>query len=120
MRSLRRVRTAAPIAVRGTLLAVAAVIVTAAPARALERDAGDAPGAGLTVLETLLLYLVVPCALFLVIAALVVGASAARSSRARASADTAQPVWFGGPEEAERALESASPTRSAGGASGRW
>ncbi|MBA3618946.1 MAG: hypothetical protein H0W56_05005 [Acidothermales bacterium] len=120
MRPPRPLRTAAPAAVRSVFLAVVAVMVTAAPAHALARDAGDAPGEGLTVFETLLLYVVVPGALFLGIAALVVGASAAWSSRARAPADTARPVWFGGPEEAERALESASPTRSAGGTSGRW
>ena len=120
MRPPRPPRNALAPAVRGAFFAVVAVMVTAAPAHALTRDAGDAPGAGLTVFETLLLYVVVPCALFLGIAALVVGASAARSSRARAQADTARPVWFGGPEEAERALESATPTRSAGGTSGRW
>ncbi len=120
MRPPRPPRNALVPVVRGAFLAVVAVMVTAVPAHALARDAGDAPGAGLTVLETLLLYIVVPCALFLGIAALVVGASAARSSRVRAQSDTVRPVWFGGPEEAERALESASPTRSAGGTSGRW
>jgi hypothetical protein len=51
---------------------VALMMLLSSPAFALTRDDGDDPGPGLSVIETLGLYVVAPVALFLVIAALVV------------------------------------------------
>ncbi|GHH92618.1 hypothetical protein GCM10017779_30750 [Streptomyces capillispiralis] len=47
------------------------MLLMSSPALALTRDDGDDPGTGLSVVETLGLYVVAPIALFAVIAALV-------------------------------------------------
>lgn len=47
------------------------MLLMSSPALALTPDDGDDPGAGLSVIETLGLYVVAPIALFLVIAGLV-------------------------------------------------
>lgn len=48
------------------------MLLMSSPALALPRDDGDDPGKGLTVIETLGLYVVAPIVLFLVIAGLVI------------------------------------------------
>ncbi|GAA1230027.1 hypothetical protein GCM10009646_17700 [Streptomyces aureus] len=48
------------------------MLLMSSPALALTRDDGDDPGKGLTVIETLGLYVVAPIVLFLVIAGLVI------------------------------------------------
>jgi hypothetical protein len=48
------------------------MLLMTSPALALARDDGDDPGKGLTVIETLGLYVVAPIVLFLVIAGLVI------------------------------------------------
>jgi hypothetical protein len=57
----------------GTLTAGTAALTAllTSPAFALVRDDGDDPGPGLSIMETLGLYVVAPVALFLIIAALV-------------------------------------------------
>ncbi|MEZ3181457.1 hypothetical protein KYY02_23020 [Streptomyces pimonensis] len=47
------------------------MLLMSSPALALTRDDGDDPGPGLSVIETLGLYVVAPIALFVIIAALV-------------------------------------------------
>ncbi|MBD0418352.1 hypothetical protein AB0L35_00520 [Streptomyces sp. NPDC052309] len=47
------------------------MLLMSSPALALTRDDGDDPGTGLSVIETLGLYVLAPIALFVVIAALV-------------------------------------------------
>ncbi|SCF84177.1 hypothetical protein GA0115254_118870 [Streptomyces sp. Ncost-T10-10d] len=47
------------------------MLLMSSPALALTRDAGDDPGPGLSVMETIGLYVVAPIALFVVIAGLV-------------------------------------------------
>ncbi|MER7173947.1 hypothetical protein [Streptomyces mesophilus] len=47
------------------------MLLMSSPALALTRDDGDDPGSGLSVVETLGLFVVAPVALFLVIAGLV-------------------------------------------------
>ncbi|MFE9773105.1 hypothetical protein ACFYOV_15785 [Streptomyces sp. NPDC005931] len=47
------------------------MLLMTSPALALNRDDGDDPGTGLSVIETLGLYVVAPIALFVVIAGLV-------------------------------------------------
>ncbi|EST35563.1 hypothetical protein N566_17635 [Streptomycetaceae bacterium MP113-05] len=57
----------------GTLTAGTAALTAllTSPALAVVRDDGDDPGPGLSIVETLGLYVVAPVALFLVIAALI-------------------------------------------------
>lgn len=56
----------------GTVAAgVPLMMLLSSPAFALTRDDGDDPGPGLSVLQTLGLYVAIPIALFLVIAGLV-------------------------------------------------
>ena len=57
----------------GTITAgTALMLLMSSPAFALTRDDGDDPGPGLSVIETLGLYVAAPLVLFLVIAGLVV------------------------------------------------
>ncbi|GGU56286.1 hypothetical protein GCM10010211_21420 [Streptomyces albospinus] len=57
----------------GTVTAgTALLLLMSSPAFALTRDDGDDPGPGLSVIETLGLYVVLPVVLFLVIAGLVI------------------------------------------------
>lgn len=48
------------------------MLLMSSPALALSRDDGDDPGSGLSVIETISLYVLAPLALFVVIAGLVV------------------------------------------------
>lgn len=62
-------------ALRAGLLTAGTAGLTAllmSPAFAVTRDDGDQPGQGISVMETLGLYVLAPIALFLVIAALVI------------------------------------------------
>nr|WP_308439230.1 hypothetical protein [Streptomyces sulfonofaciens] len=64
----------APYALRAGSLAAATTLMTlllTSPALALTRDDGDDPGHGLSVAETLGLYVFTPLAIFLIIAGLV-------------------------------------------------
>ncbi|MEW1658129.1 MULTISPECIES: hypothetical protein [unclassified Streptomyces] len=57
----------------GTITAgTALMLLMSSPAFALTRDDGDDPGPGLSVIETLGLYVVTPLVLFLIIAGLVI------------------------------------------------
>ncbi|MCL7365937.1 MULTISPECIES: hypothetical protein [Streptomyces] len=47
------------------------MLLMSSPALALTRDAGDDPGTGLSVVETLGLYVLAPIALFVIVAGLV-------------------------------------------------
>jgi hypothetical protein len=108
----------------GTVLALVASWVIASPALAAVPDDGDEPGEGLTALETILIYGVVPAALIALIALLVLAPSIARGPRYRPGVGWfASPVWFGGPANPDVALARArsTPVRSeGGGASARW
>ncbi|MDT0306431.1 hypothetical protein RM780_05575 [Streptomyces sp. DSM 44917] len=68
-RSLRR--SAAATAVTTTVGAALLTLLSAPAAQALQRDDGDDPGTGLSVAETLGLFVVAPLLLFAVIAGLV-------------------------------------------------
>ena len=96
----------------------------ASPALAAVPDDGDDPGAGLSALETILIYVGVPTALFLLIALLVMAPSIARGPRYRPGLGWfAAPVWFGGPANPDLALARASghpAPEERGGASARW
>jgi hypothetical protein len=110
-------RTAATVA--GTAL----LMTVASPAWAEFYDDGEQPGPGLGPIETLLLYVGAPAALFLLIALLVMAPSMARGPRYRPGLGWwAAPVWFNGPAEGqvEEAVRTAVPTAEGGGASARW
>ncbi|MDX2853224.1 MULTISPECIES: hypothetical protein [Streptomycetaceae] len=59
----------------------ALMLLMSSPAFANTRDDGDDPGPGLSVIETLGLYLVLPIVLFLVIAGLVVATDKSRKTQ---------------------------------------
>ncbi len=113
-----------------TLLAVA-VLPTAAASGAWAADDGADPGPGLSTGATLLIYLGIPLAAFVIIALLTYAPSLARGPRYRPGLTWfATPTWFNGPadESAQAALEPAAgapteadlPTHPGGGASARW
>ena len=108
----------------GTGLTVVASWVMAVPVLAATPDDGDEPGAALTALETILIYGVVPIALFALIALLVLAPSIARGPRYRPGLGWfAAPVWFGGPANPDAALARVGSTAAVGeggGASARW
>ena len=106
---------------------VALLLLATAPAAAAAtvlaaRDDGEVSGPGLSVMETLGIFVGIPVLLFVVIAILVSAPSAARGPRYRPGLGWwAAPVWFNGPEDAERAVrESAGSAGQGGGASARW
>ena len=112
-----------PLRVLGTpVVATALLLLAAGPAWA--RDDGELPGEKLGAIETLLLYVVAPAALFLVIALLVLAPSMGRGPRYRPGVGWwAAPIWFNGPQGSDNvdlAVRAALPTADGGGASARW
>ncbi|WP_431951802.1 hypothetical protein [Actinacidiphila sp. bgisy167] len=59
----------------------ALMLLMSSPAFALNRDDGDDPGPGLSVIQTLGLYLALPIVLFLVIAGLVIVTDKSRKTQ---------------------------------------
>ena len=110
---------------RASLAALPLVLLTAGPALAdypLGPSEGADPGAGLSPAATIGLYVGIPLAALLLVAALVwlpnvVGANKYRPGRAWAAA----PVWFAGPVDAPAAVAAAEVGDVVrGGASGSW
>jgi hypothetical protein len=108
----------------GTVLTV---LLTAGPALAedrnpLGRTEGANPGDGISPLETIGLYVLIPLAIMLVVGGLAYATGGSRASRYRPTRGwDAAPVWFAGPPNPGEAVASASVgdvTR--GGASGSW
>jgi hypothetical protein len=116
--ALTRLTTAAAGAVVTTLL-------TAAPALASDplgpREGAD-PGKGLGPAASLLLFVVLPVASVVVLAALVLLPGALRSHRYRpAEGWGADPVWFAGPVDPDAAIAAADRGDVVrGGAHGSW
>lgn len=106
------------------------VLAPAAPALARPQDDGSEPGEGLTPLSTLIIFGVLPVALFLLIALLVAAGSIARGPRYRTDrAWEAEPASFGMPTHGVRsaptaaAIEAGSagePEQPGGGVSATW
>ncbi len=110
---------------------ISAVLVTglASPALAMATpEPGSDPGPGLTVAQTVLLYVVTPAVIIGAIWVIVLAVSWARTPRYRPGQSWwAEPVWVNGPA---RHAELAAPDRSAallvpatdeeGGARARW
>ncbi|MFD8302934.1 hypothetical protein ACFV29_11380 [Streptomyces sp. NPDC059690] len=63
------------------------MLLMSSPALALTRDDGDDPGNGLSVIETLGLYVALPIALFAIIAGLVMVLDRSQDRQARTSTD---------------------------------
>jgi len=103
-------------------MSTAVVSVLASPAFAAQRRyEGDDPGPGLTALETLALFVGIPALVIAVVYVLVFAGSGAKGPRYRPGvAWRGQPQWWGGPADAERAVDSAQPTQSGGGARAHW
>ena len=103
------------------LSATTVLLVLAAAGPALAGDDGSEVGGGLSVLETLLWFVGVPGALFVLIVLLVSAPSMARGPRYRPGLGWwAAPVWFNGPDNADTAVRRATATTGGGGASARW
>lgn len=85
-------------------------------------DGAAPPSEGLTTLEAVLLYSIVPLAILLGVAALVWLPGMVRSSRYRPTKGwNAAPLWFGGPADPAAAVETAQTGDLVrGGASGSW
>ena len=117
--SLVRRRAAAAYAVALPLLAVA----SASPAMAESHYSdGESPGPGISVLQTLGVYVGLPLGIYLVIALLTFAPSTTRGPRYRpGSGWNADSAWLGGPEDTSGGTGTdASRAHGAGGASGRW
>jgi hypothetical protein len=111
-------------ALRSATVAVttALVLLSSTPAfAATHPDDGGESGAGLSVLETLLIFVGIPAAIFVTVVILVNASSRARGPRYRPGLGWwAAPIWFNGPDDAEAAVRTATATAGGGGASARW
>jgi hypothetical protein len=106
-----------------TLAATTAlVLLSSSPAfAATHPDDGAESGPGLSVLQTLLIYVGIPGAIFLAVVVIVSATSSSRGPRYRPGLGWwAAPVWFNGPDDADSAVRRAEPTTGGGGASARW
>jgi hypothetical protein len=83
---------------------------------------GVAPAQGISFLEGLAIYLVIPAVILLLVAGLVWLPGMVRGSRYRPGRGwTAAPLWFGGPPDPAAAVENAQTGDLVrGGASGDW
>jgi hypothetical protein len=91
-----------------------------------DAEAGSSPGPGLTIAETVLLFVITPLVIVGVIWLAVVGASWARTPRYRPGMTWwADPVWVNGPRadveiDIEPGHEPAALEQEVGGARARW
>jgi hypothetical protein len=101
--------------------ALAPVLLTATPALA-KLDDGEVKGKSLGAGLVILYYVVIPLAIFGVIAFFSVLPSMLRRPRYRPGRPwNYDPLWFSGPDDPERALATARPGATArGGASAEW
>ncbi len=105
--------------------ALLSVVLLASPALAADdlgpREGAD-PGSGLSIGTTVVLFVLVPAAILLGIAALVWLPGMVKADRYRPTRGwSAVPVWFAGPPDPVAAVETAEAGQSGrGGASGSW
>ena len=114
-------------AVRAAVVAatLSLMLALATPAQALYRDDGDGPGPGISALETLLLYVGIPLAVFVLVALLTYAKAMTRGPRYRPDLGWwAGPVWFEGPPQGAAAIATddtpGTVAADGGGASARW
>ena len=100
--------------------ALASVVLLAAPALAL--DDGEVPGDSLGAGLVIVYFVLIPLAVFGLIAFLAILPSALRRPRYRPGRPWKHdPMWFSGPDDPDSALSSARPGATArGGASAEW
>jgi hypothetical protein len=119
-------RLRARAAAGATAGALLTVLLTAGPALAANDELGPREGAdttsGISLGETLLLYVLVPAVIIFAIAALVWLPGMVKADRYRPQRGwSAAPVWFAGPPDPVAAVETADPGSAVrGGASGSW
>ncbi len=119
----RTVRKLATRTALGAACAFGTLVAAAGPALAIgERND---PGDGLSWVQTVLIFIGIPVGVFVVIAFLVYLPSMVRGPRYRPGRPwTSGSVWFGGPDDANSAVESVTTlpasTVEGGGASARW
>jgi hypothetical protein len=116
-----RLQRTASVAAAATVVLLTA-LATSAPAYAADHpDDGSQTGGGLSVVQTLLIFVGIPAAVFVAIVVLVSAPSMARGPRYRPGLGWwAAPVWFTGPDDADTAVRTATATAGGGGASARW
>jgi hypothetical protein len=104
------------------LAGVSTIVLLGAPAFAAVREASaEDPGPGLTVPETLGIFVGIPALIIGVIWVLVYSLTGRKAGRYRPGvAWRAEPQWWGGPDNPEQALASAVPTTDGGGARAHW
>ena len=125
-RSRSAARRAVSVGLPASLTAVLTVLLTAGPALAdnnpIGRQDGAQPGSGISVAQTLALYVLVPGAIFALISLLSWLSMVSRAARYRpAKGWNAAPIWFAGPPDPVAAVvgaEVGSVVR--GGGSGSW
>ena len=85
-------------------------------------DDGEQPGKGISAGELIVVYILIPLAIFAVIALLATLPSALRRPRYRPGRPWQHdPLWFNGPDDPDKALVGARPGATArGGASAEW
>lgn len=102
------------------------VLLTAGPASAADGNLGPRegadPGRGLSAGATIVLFVLIPAAILLAVAALVWLPGMVKAERYRPQKGwAAAPVWFAGPPDPVAAVETAEAgTPDRGGASGSW
>ncbi|MGH3341845.1 MAG: aa3-type cytochrome oxidase subunit CtaJ [Carbonactinosporaceae bacterium] len=111
----------------GRNAARAGIVAAAVPAALTASRAFAGPGeaaanAGLSLGETLLIFVITPLAAFVIISLLVVLPGLARQPRYRPGLGwQADPAWFGGPQgDVDALVDAAQPSGDGGGASARW
>jgi hypothetical protein len=109
----------------GLCASVPLLVALATPASAVYRDDGDEPGQALSYGTTLLIFGVLPVALFAIIALLVMLPSLAKGPRYRPGLSWwASPAWFGGPADPDAVkperLAQIQPMQGTGGTRARW
>jgi hypothetical protein len=88
----------------------------------LAADEGSVPGPGLGIVLTLVIFIGIPVAVFLLLAMLVYGPGLLRRPRYRPGRGEWDypPTWAGGPSDIESALRVARSEPRGGGAGARW
>lgn len=121
---MTRSRSAARL-VAPAIPAALTVLLTAGPALAdnpIGPADGAQPGPGISAAQTLLLYVLIPAAIFAVISLLAWLSMSTRGARYRpAKGWAAAPIWFAGPADPEAAVAAADAGSVVrGGGSGSW
>jgi hypothetical protein len=99
-----------------------AAVLLASPAMAANHPVdGDDPGPGLTVAQTLGIFVGIPLLIIGTVTVLVLAFTSRGGPRYRPGvAWRGRPLWWGGPDDVDQALASSTPTSDGGGARAHW